>query len=48
MRLEDTVLITESGAEILTGAVPAELDPLYALIKQKGVNSTNLAERMAR
>ncbi len=48
MRLEDTVIITEGGAENLTAAVPAELDPLYALIKQKGVNSTSFAERMAR
>jgi Xaa-Pro aminopeptidase len=48
MRLEDTVIITESGAENLTAAVPAELDPLYALIKQKGINSTSFAERMAR
>jgi Xaa-Pro aminopeptidase len=35
MRLEDTVIITEGGAENLTAAVPAELDPLYALIKAK-------------
>jgi len=48
MRLEDTVIITEGGAENLTAAVPAELDPLYALIKQKGVNSTSFADRMAR
>jgi Xaa-Pro aminopeptidase len=48
LRLEDTVIITDSGAENLTAAVPAELEPLYALIKQKGINSTSLAERMAR
>jgi len=47
MRLEDTVIITEGGAENLTAAVPAELEPLYALIKQKGINSTGFAERMA-
>ena len=44
MRLEDTVLITENGAENLTVAVPAEIEPLYALIKQKGVNSISLPE----
>ncbi len=48
MRLEDTVISTESGAENLTAAVPAELDPLYVLIKQKGINSASFAERMAR
>jgi Xaa-Pro aminopeptidase len=37
MRLEDTVLVTETGAENLTASVPADLDPLYALIKQKGI-----------
>jgi Xaa-Pro aminopeptidase len=42
LRLEDTVLITETGAENLTDSVPAELGPLYALIKQRGVNSTPL------
>jgi Xaa-Pro aminopeptidase len=48
MRLEDTVIITENGAENLTAAVPAELEALYALIKQKGINSNSFAERMAR
>jgi len=45
MRLEDTVLLTETGAENLTAGVPAELDPLYALIRQRGVNSTSIAQR---
>jgi Xaa-Pro aminopeptidase len=45
IRLEDTVLITESGAENLTAAVPAETEQVYALVKQRGVNSTSLAER---
>jgi Xaa-Pro aminopeptidase len=39
IRLEDTVVLTEKGAENLTAAVPAEVEPLYALIKEKGVNS---------
>ena len=48
IRLEDTVLITESGAENLTAAVPAETEQVYALVKQRGVNSTTLAERAGR
>lgn len=48
LRLEDTVLITEGGAENLTPSVPAELDPLYALIKLRGVNSTPLPDRSGR
>lgn len=35
MRLEDTVLITATGAENLTASVPAELEELYALQRQK-------------
>ena len=40
MRLEDTVLITPTGAVNLTAGVPAGLEEIYALIKQKplGVN----------
>ncbi len=45
IRLEDTVLLTESGAENLTAAVPAELNGVYALVKERGVNSASLAER---
>ncbi|HEV3470027.1 MAG TPA: Xaa-Pro peptidase family protein [Pyrinomonadaceae bacterium] len=37
MRLEDTVLVTASGAENLTAAVPADIESVYALIKQKGL-----------
>ena len=33
VRVEDTVLVTPTGAEILTGAVPKEIDALLALIK---------------
>jgi hypothetical protein len=39
LRLEDTVLITDGGAENLTAGVPAEIDPLYALIRQHGINA---------
>jgi Xaa-Pro aminopeptidase len=39
LRLEDTVVLTEKGSENLTAGVPAELEPLYALIREKGVNS---------
>lgn len=38
LRLEDTILITESGAENLTAEVPAAVDPLLALVREKGVN----------
>ena len=39
LRLEDTIVLTDKGPENLTAAVPAELEPLYALIKQRGINS---------
>ena len=45
IRLEDTVVLTEKGPENLTAAVPAEVGPLYALIKEKGVNSTAVRGR---
>jgi Xaa-Pro aminopeptidase len=45
LRLEDTVVLTEKGAENLTAAVPAELDAVYALVKEKGVNSVRLSGR---
>ena len=48
IRLEDTILVTETGADNLTAAVPAEVEPLYALIRQRGVNSAPLAERTSR
>ena len=38
IRLEDSVLVTPTGAENLTKDVPAELDEIYGLIKQKGMN----------
>ena len=45
IRLEDTVLLTENGAENLTADVPAELGRLYALVKERGVNSAGVAAR---
>jgi Xaa-Pro aminopeptidase len=33
MRLEDTILVTESGAENLTAGAPSELEAIYALIR---------------
>jgi Xaa-Pro aminopeptidase len=39
IRLEDTVVLTEQGPENLTAGVPAELEPLYRLVREKGVNS---------
>lgn len=41
MRLEDSVLITPTGAENLTAGVPAEIEAVYALIKQKGLSLNN-------
>jgi Xaa-Pro aminopeptidase len=38
IRLEDSVFVTPTGAENLTKDVPAELNEIYALIKQKGMN----------
>jgi Xaa-Pro aminopeptidase len=37
MRLEDTVLVTQAGAENLTAGVPADIQSVYALIRQKGI-----------
>jgi hypothetical protein len=35
MRLEDTVLVTPTGAVNMTAGAPATLDEIYALIRQK-------------
>jgi Xaa-Pro aminopeptidase len=39
LRLEDTILITPTGAENLTASVPAELDAIYALTRQQALGS---------
>ena len=38
MRLEDTVLITPTGALNMTASVPAGVDEIYALIRQKALS----------
>ena len=38
VRLEDTVLITATGAENLTADVPVELNEIYALMKMKPID----------
>lgn len=48
IRLEDTILTTDAGAENLTAGVPAEIEPLYALVRQRGVNSAPVSARAAR
>lgn len=38
MRLEDTVLVTPTGAVNMTAGVPASLDEIYALIRQRALS----------
>ena len=38
IRVEDTILVTPTGAEVLTSAVPKEVDEVLALIKQPRSN----------
>jgi Xaa-Pro aminopeptidase len=38
MRLEDTVLVTPTGATNMTAGVPASLDEIYALIRQRALS----------
>jgi Xaa-Pro aminopeptidase len=45
IRLEDTVVLTQKGAENLTAGVPAEVEPLYALIRESGVNARPVGSR---
>jgi uncharacterized protein (DUF111 family) len=40
IRLEDTIVVTENGADNVTAGVPADVESLYALIPQRGVNSS--------
>jgi Xaa-Pro aminopeptidase len=40
LRLEDTILITATGAENLTAGVPVAVDSIYRLIRERGVNSS--------
>ncbi|HET8835892.1 MAG TPA: M24 family metallopeptidase [Gemmatimonadales bacterium] len=42
IRLEDTIIVTDSGSENVTAGVPAEIEPLYALIRQRGVNASSV------
>jgi Xaa-Pro aminopeptidase len=39
LRLEDTVVITPSGAENMTAGAPAGLEEIYALIRQKPIGA---------
>jgi Xaa-Pro aminopeptidase len=43
LRLEDTILITATGAENLTAGVPVAVDSIYRLIRERGVNSSPVA-----
>jgi Xaa-Pro aminopeptidase len=37
IRLEDVILITESGAEILTDFLPMEMDAVEAVMREEGL-----------
>jgi Xaa-Pro aminopeptidase len=41
VRLEDTVLVTANGAENLTEGVPAEINEIYSLMKQRPITLSN-------
>ena len=37
IRVEDTVVVTEDGVEILTGSAPWDLDEVEKLMKEEGI-----------
>jgi Xaa-Pro aminopeptidase len=37
IRLEDVIVVTETGAEILTGFLPMEMDAIEALMREEGL-----------
>ncbi len=39
IRVEDTIVVTRDGCEVLTGAAPIELDEVEALMKEDGIQS---------
>jgi Xaa-Pro aminopeptidase len=41
MRVEDTVVITENGVEVLTAKAPIELNEIEKLVMRKGIVQDN-------
>jgi Xaa-Pro aminopeptidase len=48
IRLEDTIVVTENDADKVTAGVPADVESLYALIRQRGVNSSRVGSVSAQ
>jgi Xaa-Pro aminopeptidase len=42
IRVEDTVAVTSSGIEVLTGSAPLELDDVEATMREKSLFFTDL------